>query len=336
MNTDSRPSPAPTPTVRTAGPVIDMTMPWADWGDVRLKHAALGRMAASGYDFVSLTMAADDMDLAAAMRFLAKERAWFRERADGFLLVETADDILRARETGRLGIGFHFQGTRPVGKDLGMVEVFHRLGVRHMLLAYNQRNFVADGCHEAADARLSDFGVALVREMNRVGMLVDCSHTGIASSLHAMEVSEAPVIFSHSNARALRDHPRNLTADQIRGCVASGGVIGVNGMALLLEGNRCDTGTLARQVEFYAEHAGIDHVGLGLDFVYDVPGIVNWIRALGPAFPAEGGYGGELRFAQPEQVPELGEALAARGFAEAEVAKVMGGNWMRLFRQVWR
>ncbi|MEO1190969.1 MAG: membrane dipeptidase [Pseudomonadota bacterium] len=316
--------------------IIDMTMPWADWGKQALKRAALERMATSGYSFVSLTVGADDTPMAETLRFIAKERRFFAANSDRYQVVETAGDIPAAKAAGKLAIGFHFQGTRPVEKDLGLVEVYYRLGIRHMLLAYNQRNFAADGCHEPADARLSGFGVALVREMNRVGMLVDCSHTGIASSLHAMEVSSTPVIFSHSNAKALREHPRNLTKEQIDGCVASGGVIGVNGMALLLRGQRCDSETLAEQVEHYAEVAGIDHVGLGLDYVYDSPGLSQWIEEQGDAFPSEGGYHQLQEFAEPEQVPELAAILRKRGFDETAVAKVLGGNWFRLFQQVWK
>lgn len=313
-------------------PIFDLTFPWADWGDTDLKHAALERMRQSGYAFVSLTVGADDTGMAETMRFIAKERRYFLENHDKFQLVSTAEEIDAAMAQGKLAIGFHFQGTRAVEKELGFVETYRRLGVSHMLLAYNQRNFVADGCHETANAPLSDFGVALVQEMNRVGMIVDCSHTGIASSLHAMEVSTEPVIFSHSNAKALRDHPRNLTDEQIRRCAETGGAIGVNGMSLLLANLKHDADALADQVEYYVDIAGIDHVGLGLDFVYDIPGIKRWIRDQGRAFPSQGGYGGELNFAPPEIVPVLADVLSDRGYSDQDIEKFMGGNWLRLFR----
>lgn len=314
--------------------ILDMTFPWADWGDVALKHQALERMAAAGYGFVSLTVGADDQSMAETMRFIAKERRFFRDHDDKYQIADTPEDIRAAQTAGKLAVGFHFQGSLPVEKELGFVEVYRRLGITHMLLAYNQRNFVADGCHETANAPLSDFGVALIREMNRVGMIVDCSHTGEASSLHAMEISAEPVIFSHSNAKALRDHPRNLTEQQIRGCAQTGGVIGVNGMALLLKEGRCDTDTLADQVEYYVDMVGVPHVGIGLDYVYDVPGIKRWIRNQGAAFPTQGGYHGELKFAEPEQLPALAETLSRRGYADDAVAGILGGNWMRLLEQV--
>jgi membrane dipeptidase len=142
---------------------------------------------------------------------LASLAAWYerlRRRRDRLLHVTRAADIQRARRQGRLGIIFHFQNTAPFERNPDLVEVFHRLGVRVAQLTYNVRNCVGDGCDEPGDAGLSAFGRRLIAEMNRVGMVVDLSHTGFRTTMEAMEASAAPCIFSHSNARAVHDSPQ--------------------------------------------------------------------------------------------------------------------------------
>src|SRR5690606_16000592 len=162
-----------------------------------------------------------------------------------------------------LAIVFHFQGTNPFGRDLGMVEVFYRLGIRHALMAYNQKNAVGDGCHERTDGGLTRFGLALVREMNRVGMLVDCSHSGYRTT---MDASEAPVTCSPPNARALADPQRTSRDDQAKACAATGGVIGVNGIGIFLGGNEVSADALFRHIDYFVQLVGPQHVGLGLDY----------------------------------------------------------------------
>ena len=141
---------------------------------------------------------------------MANVRAEIRAHSDLYVFVETVDDILRAKKEGRLALGFHFQETNPLEGSVHMVETFYDLGVRHMLLAYNQKNRVGDGCAERTDAGLSRFGVSVIKDMNRVGMIVDGSHSGYRTTMEAMEISTAPFIFSHANPYALHPHYRNI------------------------------------------------------------------------------------------------------------------------------
>ncbi len=190
--------------------VLDMTFPWLDYLPQEQRVEPLRKMAASGYTFVSLTLAVDSHGVNGTMQIIAKERAYFLANADKYVLVETVDDIRRAKQEGKLAIGFHFQGTNPVSSDLNMVAVYYKLGVRHMLMAYNWKNAVGDGCAEPSDGGLSRFGERLVEEMNRVGMIVDVSHTGYRTSMDVFEVSPDPVVFTHANPLALRDTHRNI------------------------------------------------------------------------------------------------------------------------------
>ena len=194
--------------------VWDMTLPFSpDCADF---DRLLPRYKAAGVDFVSLTVNQFSNPLADTLLHMAELRTEIRARSDHYAFVKGVDDILRAKEEGRMALGFHFQETNPLEGSVHMVETFYDLGVRHMLLAYNQKNRVGDGCAERTDAGLSRFGISVVREMNRVGMLVDGSHSGYRTTMDAMEVSTAPFIFSHANAYALYPHYRNIRDDQIR------------------------------------------------------------------------------------------------------------------------
>ena len=319
--------------------VVDMTMPWGDYAQrAELKPGTLDRLRASGYTMVSLTAAQDRTPFAEAMASLAKERRFFLERPDDFVLVDVAEDVDRAKREGKLAVAFHFQGSNPLDGRLENVALFYDLGIRHMLLAYNMRNLAADGCHERTDAGLSRFGMALVAEMNRVGMIVDVTHVGYRSSLDAIEASTAPVIFSHSNPRAVFEHERNIRDDQIRAAAASGGVVGINGLDLFL-GGPPTVELFLRHLRYCLDLVGPDHVGLGLDFVYDPETLTNvLIRGTAARYPAGSGYDRARvpQFFQPEQVPAVTDALSAAGYGDGDVRKILGGNWMRVARQVWR
>ena len=228
--------------------VWDNTLPWSREAkpDIRVKH--LSRMKDAGNNVLSLTLGGDRTSLSQAVHKIARESEYFQSHSDDFVLVESVTDIKRAKQENKLAIVFHFQGTNPIESNVQMAEVYYRLGIRHMLMAYNLRNPVGDGCKERMDSGLSHLGVNLVQEMNRVGMVVDCSHTGYNTTMDVMDVSTAPVVFSHSNPKALNDHPRNILDDQIKKCAGTGGVVGVNGVGLFLGNNDSSTENQIRDV----------------------------------------------------------------------------------------
>ena len=213
-----------------------------------------------------------------------------------------------------------------------------------MNLAYNQAEAAADGCSEPRNAGLTLFGHQVIPEMNRVGMLLDLSHTGHRATMEAMDLSDAPVTFSHSNAKSLYDHPRNLADDQILRCVERDGVIGLNGHPAFIK-----AGTAAPSLDDYVSHvdtmvdkAGIDHVGIGLDFSHP-PGhqmppsryaklIAQGVFTTGTLPPPPWHYPiGDAR-----RIADLTEALTRRGWREKDLRKLLGENFLRLFRAVWK
>jgi membrane dipeptidase len=313
-------------------------MPWAgEAGDLSLRAALPERYRSSGWSYVSLTLASDDEDMATTVRTIAAHRRLVESLSDICILAESVDDIRRAKREGKLALGFHFQGSRPVGRNLDLVGVYYKLGIRHMLMAYNQKNFVADGCHELGDSGLSRFGHDLVAEMNRVGMLVDVAHTGLKSSLDAIAASTAPVIVSHGNLKAFNDHPRCYTDEQIRAIAASGGVFGLTGLGIFLGGNDSSTPAMVRQIDHVVQLVGPDHVGFGLDYVYDMPALEILAQKHADKWPKDGGYDTRnIQQVEPERLPAIVDALLALGYDEATILKVLGGNWLRVCEAVWR
>ena len=313
--------------------VWDNTLPWSREvkPDVRVKH--LTRMKEAGHDVLSLTLGGDRTNLSEAIHKIANERAYYQSHNDKFVLVDSVVDIKRAKKENKLAIVFHFQGTNPIESNVQMVDVYYQLGIRHMLMAYNLRNPIGDGCKERVDSGLSHLGVSLVQEMNRVGMVVDCSHTGYNTTMDVMDVSTSPVVFSHSNPKALNEHPRNILDDQIKKCASTGGVVGINGVGIFLGNNDSSTENQIRHVDYLVQMIGADHVGFGNDHIY-APEETS-PSAWNPPAPGDVPWS-EISYTQPEQMPHFTDGLLRKGYSDTDVCNILGGNWMRIAEQVWK
>jgi len=299
--------------------------------------AVLERHRQAGVDFVSINVGMDMNPLPDIVAVLAAFRAGLKAHADRFVAVETFADVKTAKDSGRLAVAFDLEGGCPLRNRPEMVQLFYDLGVRQIHLAYNRNNAIGGGCHDA-DVPLSNLGGQIVDAINAAGMLMDCSHTGYRTSLDIMARSSAPVIYSHANPRALVDHGRNITDEQIDACAATGGVIGINGVGLFLGDAAAGAGTIADHMAYVVDRVGIDHVGIGLDYAYDLgiddmpPGtdVDYW-------WPVAAGYtaGLNIHIAEPETLPRVTEALLKRGYGDGDVAKILGGNFRRVAEQVW-
>ena len=310
--------------------IWDMMLPYHDYGDAELKVGMLERMAENGFNAVSLTVGGDWMDLPTTVHLIAKERHYFLSRPETYVLIESADDVLRAKSEGKLAIGFHFQGTNPIAHDLAMVEVYYKLGIRHMLMCYNVKTPIGDGCQEQTDGGLSRLGADLVKEMNRVGMLVDVAHTGYRTSMDVFATSSEPVILSHANARALCDHTRNVWDDQIVACAESSGVIGVIAFKPVLGDDDVPiVDLLLRHIQYIADLVGPQHVGLALDLIYDQS--VSTQTMWNPFYHPR-----PITDIPPEQMPFIVDGLLRAGFTDAESRGILGENWLAVARAVWK
>lgn len=281
-----------------------------------------------GYDVV--------MTWEETLRCTAHFRHWLETHPDKFIPVQTVAEVERAKREGKLAVGFDLEGANALDNNIEMISVYYRLGVRHMNFAYNKNNAFGGGCHDT-DIPLTPLGRQAVAEMNRVGMIVDCSHTGYRTSMDAMELSSRPVVFSHSNPRALCDHGRNIRDDQIRACARTGGVVSINGVSAFLGGNDCSAETMVRHIDYVAELVGVEHVGLGLDSVTDPDELPKLLQRYPHAWPGYSvGDMTDMKFAQPEELPRVTEALIERGYDDASIRGILGGNLLRVARQVWQ
>jgi membrane dipeptidase len=300
---------------------------------------ALARHRAAGVDFVSINVGMDMNPLAQILTTLASFRAQIERRADLFVPVEDAGDVERAKAEGKLAVAFDLEGGLPLCERPEMVRLFYDLGVRQIHLAYNRNNSIGGGCYDH-DVPLSALGRRIVGAINDAGMLMDCSHTGYRTSMDIMALSRAPVIFSHANPRALADNGRNVRDDQIDACVATGGVVCVNGVGRFLGDPEAGTAAIVRHVDYLVQRISPEHVGLGIDYEYD-QGLNDMPPGLDRAhwWPPAHGYGPQgpkIRIAAPEQFPEITAGLLDLGYREADVRQILGGNMLRLATQVWR
>ncbi len=297
----------------------------------------LQRHRDAGVDFVSINAGMDMTPVTDVMAVLSAFRAGIQAHADAFVQAGTVADIRRAKTQGKLAIAFDLEGSLPLQGEIAMVQRYYDLGVRQIHLAYNRNNAVGGGCHDE-DIGLTAFGHEVVAEINRVGMLMDCSHTGHRTSLDIMAASTRPVVFSHANPRALVDHGRNITDRQIDACAATGGVIGVNGVSLFLGDPAAGTEAILRHIDYLCDRVGPSHVGLGIDYSYEaVTGDVPADDHPDHWWPAGAGYDFDrIRFAGPEQFADITEGLIARGYAESDIRGILGENFARAAEATWR
>jgi len=295
----------------------------------------LERYKAAGFDVVSLNVGFGDHGVEQHVRVLAHFRNWLSRHQDGYQLIETVDDIGAARSRGKLAITFDIEGGNALGEQVSLVGLYYSLGVRWMLMAYNSNNALGGGCH-GEDGGLTAFGREVLDEMDRVGMVACCSHTGLKTALEVMEYSSRPVIYSHSNPSAVYSHPRNIPDHAMLACAATGGVVGLNGIGIFLGEAEDLVEPLARHIDHVVQIIGARHVGLGLDYVFDQAELIEQFEEMKASFPAGFGYGSGLRMIAPEQIGAVIERLLRLGYRDDDVAGILGGNWLRIAREVWR
>ncbi len=273
--------------------------------------------------------------------------AWNRrfERYDDLIFQGfTADDVRRAKAEGRTAIFYGFQNCSPIEDDIGLVEVCHRLGARFMQLSYNNQSLLATGCYEAEDPGITRMGRQVIKEMNRVGLVVDMSHSAQRSTLEAIEISERPIAITHANPEFWHPALRNKSDEVLKALSASGGMLGFSMYPHhLKDKSDCSLESFCEMIARTAELMGVDRIGLGSDLCQDQPdSVVEWMRNGTWTRQMDYGEGSAKQAGFPPQ-PEwfrdnrdfrkIAEGLRQIGFAQNEVDGIMGANWLNFFER---
>ena len=294
-----------------------------------------------GVDAIHVTIAYHETFREAVLN-VEEWNGWFRDHPDLVRQAFTGADVRQAKRDGVTAVVLGFQNPSPLEDDLGLVEVWHRLGVRFCQLTYNNQSLLATGCYEDEDTGLTRMGREVVREMNRVGMVVDMSHSGERSTLEAIEFSKRPIAITHANPAWWHDALRNKSDAVLRALAQSGGMLGFSLYPHHLAGGTdCTLESLCATIAECAARYGIEHLGLGSDLCQDQPdSVVEWMRngrwtrtrdygegsADRPGFPDMPSW-----FRDNRDWSNVRDGLLAAGLSETDVAAVMGENWLRFF-----
>ena len=311
---------------------------YANWSEKIFRQ-----MREGGLDAVHVTIAYHETFRETVLRIEEWNRR-FEQHSDLIFQGFTAADLAKARETGRTAIFFGAQNPSPIEDDIGLVEVLHRLGMRFMQLTYNNQSLLATGCYEAEDAGITRMGREVIEEMNRVGMVVDMSHSADRSTIEAAELSSRPIAITHANPWDWHPAKRNKKDAVIRAVTERGGMLGFSLYPHHLKGgSACTLQDFCEMIARTAERYGVNHLGIGTDLCQDHPdSIVEWMRvgrwtkkidygegsASAPGFPPMPEF-----YKDNRDFPNFAKGLAEVGFSQVEVDALMGGNWHRFFAE---
>ena len=266
----------------------------------------------------------------------------FESYSDMIFHGRTADDVRKAQKEGRTAIFFGFQNCSPIEDNIGLVEICHQLGVRFMQLTYNNQSLLATGCYEEYDSGITRMGKQVIKEMNRVGLVVDMSHSAERSTLEAIEISERPIVITHANPAFWHPALRNKSNEVLKALGESGSMLGFSVYPHhLKDGTNCTLESFSAMIADTAEIMGVQNIGIGTDLCQNQPdSVVEWMR--NGTWTNERDFGeGSAGFAGfPDQpswfrdnrdFSNIALGLKDVGFSDDEVAAVMGNNWLNFF-----
>ena len=322
----------------------------ADWTVIDgLQYSTWSRevfeqMREGGLNAVHVTIAYHENTRETLTR-LGEWNSRFEAMPDLIRPIVNPEDIHKAKAEGRIGIIFGAQNCSPIEDEIRLVELMRQLGLMIMQLTYNNQSLLACGCYEDEDSGLTRFGKQVVREMNRVGMVIDMSHSAERSTLEAVDHSEQPVIISHANPSHFHDALRNKSNRVIDAIAANEGLLGFSLYPFHLKnGPQCTLDDFCDMVVWTAERMGVDRVGFGSDLCQNQPqSVLEWMRNGRWSKTMDYGEGSSGNAGWPEALtwfkdnrdfPGIIAALKKRGFSDEEMAKIVGGNWVDLLTRV--
>jgi len=299
------------------------------------------QMREGGLDAVHVTISYHENFRETVLNFEQWNR-WFEQFPDLIMKGQWASDVDVARATGRTAVFFGFQNPSPIEDDIGLVEIVHTLGARFMQLTYNNQSLLATGCYEAEDPGVTRMGKQVIKEMNRVGLVVDMSHSADRSTIEAADISERPITITHANPYVWQAALRNKKDDVIRAVTENGGMFGFSLYPHhLKDKSDCTLQSFCEMVARTADRFGAAHLGIGSDLCQDQPdSVVEWMRvgrwskeidygegsAAAPGFPPMPSW-----FRDSRDFSKIEAGLQAVGFDAEDVAGIMGGNWYQFY-----
>jgi membrane dipeptidase len=316
-------------------PLID-NLQYANWSETIFRQ-----MRAGGVDAVHITIAYHESFREMVLNLEAFNR-WFERFPELIFKGTCAADVRLAQSTGRTAIFFGFQNPSPIEDDIGLVEICHQLGVRFMQLTYNNQSLLATGCYEDNDTGLTRMGKQVVQEMNRVGMVVDMSHSADRSTLEAIEHSSRPIAITHANPHWWHPALRNKSDDVLKALTGRGGMLGFSVYPHhLKDGPACTLQSFCEMVAEAASRYGAEHLGIGTDLCQDQPdSIVEWMRVgrwskvidYGEGSATDAGFPPMPSWFQDNRdFGNISQGLLDVGFSEDEMDGIMGGNWFKFY-----
>jgi len=267
---------------------------------------------------------------------------WFEQFPDLIFQGFTGADVRLARKTDRTAIFFGYQNPSPIEDDIGLVEIHHQLGARFMQLSYNNQSLLATGCYEETDTGITRMGREVIAEMNRVGLVVDMSHSADRSTFEAIEISSRPIAITHANPASWHPALRNKSDDLLKALGQSGGMLGFSIYPHHLNNkSECTLDDFCTMIARTADLMGIDHIGIGTDLCQNQPdSVVEWMRTgrwtkqidYGEGSASDAGFPPMPSWFQDNRdFGNIEEGLKAVGLTDTDVGKVMGENWLRFY-----
>jgi len=267
----------------------------------------------------------------------------FREMVgDRCLVVRTVADVREAKRRGAVGVILGFRDLMPIEDNLDYLSTYCELGIRITQLTYNRQNLLGSGCAEPRDSGLSRFGREVVKALNGLGIVLNLAHAGERTALEAMNLTESPPIYSHGFAKGISGHIRGVSDECLARLAERGGVVGVITLSSFLRRDGGDKGSTLEDyfahIDYITEKVGVRHVGIGLDNNYGKP-LSDDVRHASkfPEFgpPPPPGYRTVRELRSLRNVPLITEGLLQRGYSREDILGILGGNFMRVFEQVW-
>lgn len=309
---------------------------YANWSEKIFRQ-----MRAGGVDAVHVTIAYHE-NFHETVLNIEQWNRWFEAYPDLICQAFTAADIDAAKAAGRTAIIFGFQNPSPIEDDIGLVEILHRLGARFMQLSYNNQSLLATGCYEAEDPGITRMGREVIAEMNRVGMVIDMSHSADRSTIEAAEISTRPIAITHANPASWHAARRNKSDEVIHAVTSRGGMLGFSVYPHHLEGKSdCTLDSFCQMIADAAGKFGAENLGIGTDLCQDHPdSIVEWMRVgrwtkkidYGEGTASDAGFPPMPSwFNDNRDFDNIQSGLCATGLSDADVTDIMGGNWYRFY-----